>query len=142
MVVAILVAAVFLLSVTTHATSEALSTLLAKALAWFDRTPSLTVTVTIATPSGIALPRITEALTDVVAADLASEEAVAGFRVARGSLVAVTVAIIPAQCGGGEVHPGRPQDYAIGALNNISMILLRTEVSGADAIVLAPLRDT
>lgn len=127
MVIAILGAAVFLLSVAAHAAREALGALLAKALAWLDRTPSLTVTVTIATPSGVALPRITEALADIIAADLASQEAVAGFRVARGPLAAVAVAIIAAQSGGGEVHPGRAQDYAIGVLNTISMGLSRAK---------------
>lgn len=97
MVVALLGAAVILLSVTAHAAREALGALLAKAFAWFDRTPPFTVTVTIATPSGVALPRITESVADVITSDLASEEAVAGFRVARGSLTAVTVAVIPAQ---------------------------------------------
>lgn len=97
MVVALLGAAVILLSVTAHAAGEALGALLAKALTWFDRTPSLTVTVTIATPSGVALPRITETVADIITADFASEEAVTRFRVARGPLTAITVAIIPAQ---------------------------------------------
>lgn len=119
MIIAVLGAAVILLSVTAHASSEAFGTLLAKALTWLDCTPSLTVTVTIATPPGVALSRITKAVADIVAANLASEEAVAGFRVARGPLVTVTVAIISSQCGGSEVHPGRPQDYTIGALINI-----------------------
>lgn len=107
MVITLLGAAVFLLSVTAHAAGEALGALLSKALARFDRAPSLTITVTIAAPSGVALPRIAEAVADVIAADLASEEAVAGFGVAWGPFAAVTVTVVPPQCGG-EAHPGRP----------------------------------
>lgn len=121
MLVTLLGPTVVLLSLTAHAASEALSTLLAKALAWFDCTPSLTVTVAIATSPWVVLPCVTEAVADIVAANLAPEKAVAGFRVARGPLTAVAIPVIPSQRGGGEAHPGRPEDYAIGALMNISV---------------------
>jgi hypothetical protein len=116
MVIALLGATVILLPVTAHAASEALGTLLAKALAWLDCAPSLTVTIAVTTPPGVALSRITKAVADIVAANLASEEAVTGFGIAQGPLSTVAVAIIPSQCGGSEAHPGRSQDYAIGAL--------------------------